>query len=224
MPSSTIEVLERPLYSFSEAARLLRIPTTTLRRWVDGQGASAPIIRPSHTGRDAVTWGEFVEAGFLREYRREHGVSLDQLRPFVQRLRDELGVPYPLAHERPFVARETADLVVNLQDELDLPEPLFVVAVGPRAGQLTIPALAFIDKVDFDADIAIRMRPEGGGSPVVIDPAVSFGIPTIRGVRTETIAEALAAGETIEFIMRTWGLDDDEVRAAAEWERLNVAA
>ena len=39
----------------------------------------APVIRPEPTGDDLVTWGEFVELGYLREYRRK-GVPLQRLR------------------------------------------------------------------------------------------------------------------------------------------------
>ncbi len=45
------------------------------RAWLDGyerQGAQyAPVIRVEATGDDVVTWGEFVELGYLREYPRK---------------------------------------------------------------------------------------------------------------------------------------------------------
>jgi len=53
---------------------------------------------------------------------------------------------------------------------------------------------------------------------VVIDPVVEFGIPQVKGVRTETIAEAYATGETIEELSQTWGLTPAEIDAAVRWE------
>jgi hypothetical protein len=40
----------------------------------------------------------------LRQYRRIHNVPMVELRDFIESLRQRLGVPYPLAHERPFVS------------------------------------------------------------------------------------------------------------------------
>lgn len=44
-----------------------------------------------------MTWGEFAEVRLLSEYRRA-GVPMVHMRPAVEMLRDELDVPYPLAH------------------------------------------------------------------------------------------------------------------------------
>ncbi|MCY7340985.1 MAG: hypothetical protein LH603_03775 [Pseudonocardia sp.] len=56
----------------SRAARLLGLRTDALRRWIDGYERAgttyAPVIREERSGSDTVTWGEFVEAGYLREY------------------------------------------------------------------------------------------------------------------------------------------------------------
>ena len=58
------------------------------------------MIRDVPTGDDIVTWGEFVELGYLREYRR-WGVPLQRLRPMIEELRREFATPYPLATARP---------------------------------------------------------------------------------------------------------------------------
>jgi hypothetical protein len=54
----------------SQAARLLGLRADGLRRWIDGyerQGRQyAPVITERRTGVDVITWGEFVEAGYLR--------------------------------------------------------------------------------------------------------------------------------------------------------------
>lgn len=221
MASPTL--LERPLYSFSEAARLLEIPTTTLKRWIDGQGDHDPVIRLTRTGADAVTWGEFVEAGYLREYRRRYKVPLSDLRPFIRELRDGLGVPYPLATERPLVGQGRR-LVLDLQQRLDLDERLYMVVGAAERGQLALPAEEFFEKVEFEDEIAVRMHPRGRQSPIVIDPVRSFGLPTIRGIRTETIAEAVEAGESLAYIVETWELTPDEVREAVQWETHRQAA
>lgn len=223
----TVQALYRPLYAVGEAALLLRIRQATLRRWLDGATVSGttypPVIRQYPTGSDEVTWAEFVEAGFLREYR-EKKVSLQRLRPFIDQLRHEYQALYPLAHFKPLVDPGSKELVLRLQQLVELEDDLTLVRrVGKGGGmqlQWAPPVEAFLEKVDFDAQgVAQRMWPEGKSSPIAIDPDLSFGIPQIRGIRTEIIAEAYKAGDDEDSIAQSWGLTIDEVQAAIEWER-----
>lgn len=98
-------LLEREMYSEADAARLLRVPQSTLHYWLEGGTVRGKryrlVVRPERRGERIVTWGEFIEAGLLPQYRQST-VSMRELRSFIE-LRDGLGVPYPLAHARPFV-------------------------------------------------------------------------------------------------------------------------
>ncbi len=118
-----VSVLDREMFTEAEAARLLRVPQNTLNYWLEGgtyRGRQyKPVIREQpHGSRAPVTWAEFVEAGLLREYRRTHGVALAELRGFIDRMRQEFGVPYPLADRRPFVSGK--ELLAEVQDESGL--------------------------------------------------------------------------------------------------------
>lgn len=216
----SVTILERELYSTSEAARLLHLPPVTLRRWLEGSARKGvfyePVLRSERTERDVVTWGEFIEAGLLREYRNR-GVPLQKMRPVIGRLRDELGVPYPLAHARPYV--NGRELVQAIQTEERLDERLWVVVTDPR-GQLVLadPAERFIEKVDFGDEVAEKLYPSGRQSPVSIDPARSFGIPTVRGIRTENVVELFRAGESLGAIADAFDLDVADVEAALRYE------
>jgi hypothetical protein len=89
------------------------------------------VIRIEPTGSRNVTWAEFVEAGLLRSYRRDHDVPLKELRDFIDRLRDEYQVPYPLAGRRPY-AGPGRQLLIDLQgrSQLDPESCLAAVANG----------------------------------------------------------------------------------------------
>jgi hypothetical protein len=76
------EVLEREFYPVREAARLLKVPESTLRWWLEGRRQYPPVLREAATGSAVVTWGEFVEAGYLRAYRKKD-VPLPELRLFI---------------------------------------------------------------------------------------------------------------------------------------------
>jgi hypothetical protein len=94
------------MYTEVAAARLLRVAPSTLHWWLEGRPPRyRPVIRVEPTGSRNVTWAEFVEAGLLRSYRREHDVPLKELREFIDRLREEFQVPYPLATGAPMSAR-----------------------------------------------------------------------------------------------------------------------
>jgi len=73
-------VLEREMYTESGAARLLRVAPATLHYWLEGgtrrNKTYKPIIREQATGSRTVTCAEFVEAGLLRQYRRQHNVPM----------------------------------------------------------------------------------------------------------------------------------------------------
>ena len=219
-----VEVLHRELYTIGEAARLLRVPPSTLRWWLEGRDEYPPVIRQEPTGSGTVSWGEFVEAGFLREYRKAR--SLQRLRPVIDKLRESFNVPYPLAHLKPFVG-PGLQLTLEAQHSAELPEDL-VIVYEVMTGQLVLahPAWEFFRRVDFaesGTQWAERIHPAGPGSPVVIDPGFSFGAPTIRGIKTGAIAELVEAGELPEAVAGDFSLDLSEVKAAVSYEWQHAA-
>jgi len=92
---SSVTILERPVYGLAQAASLLGLRSARVRAWLDGyerKGVSyQPVIREEPTGDDLVTWGEFVELGYLREYREE--VALQRIRPVIASLRKAYSTP-----------------------------------------------------------------------------------------------------------------------------------
>lgn len=215
-------ILERPVYGVSEAAGLLGLRPDRARAWLDGYERAGvrypPVIREEATGEDLVTWGEFVELGYLREYRRK-GVPLQQLRPVIDELRREFKTPYPLATARPYIYGK--ELVLEVQERHDLPTPIAIVVRSGQQILLADAAKQFFKKVEFDPSSpgAIqRLRPAGPASPVVIDPLVRFGRPVVSGVATERLWELADAGEAIEEIAAGYELPEEEVRAAVAYE------
>lgn len=221
---SPVTVLERPLYTMGEAAKFLQVRRDTLKRWLDGAEIRGrtypPVIRVAAKRTDEVTWAEFIEAGFLREYR-QLDVSLQRMRGFLDRVRDRTDAPYPLAHFRPFVD-ENHQLLYDLQKEADLEPGLYLVKQGEVTEEFQLAPVVerFLQKVDFGPDgYAERYWPQGKGSPVAIDPEHSFGVPQVRGIRTEIVVEAIEAGEPTDSVAGEWGLSSAEVEAAVAWEQ-----
>jgi uncharacterized protein (DUF433 family) len=215
-------ILGRPVYALGEAAALLGLRPDRSRAWLDGYDRAgvryAPVIRAEPTGDEIVTWGEFVELGYLREYRRK-GVPLQRLRPVIDELRKESSTPYPLATARPYVYGK--ELVLELQERNDIPRPIAIVISSGQTIALAHEAMRFLKKVEFDppedGDVR-RLHPAGMASPVVIDPLIRFGRPSVRGVATERLWELFDAGEPVEDIASGYEMGTELVRAAVAYE------
>ena len=221
----SVTILDREMYTEAAAARLLRVAPSTLHWWLEGRPPRyRPVIRVEPTNSRNVTWAEFVEAGLLRSYRREHDVPLKELREFIDRLREEFQVPYPLADRRPYVGSGRR-LLIDLQDRSHLDPEFCLVAIANGQTVLTAPGEEFFERVDWSGDQPAGWRPhEDPASPIRINPLVRFGMPAIGGISTEAIAGELDGGASLEEVAEDFGLDLDAVRWAQSYELSQHAA
>jgi len=220
---AVITSLDRELYHVSLAAAYLRVPPATLKYWLEGGSRKGfsyePVIRERKTGSQNLTWGEFVEAWYVKQYRKVHGVEMLEIRTLIEGMRKEFGLRYPLAHRKAYVAAGKT-LARKLQDEGLVSEKTSGV-VRERDGQLALSPIAeqFLAEVDFDSsEFVTQILPAGESSPVRIEPDVAFGAPHVRGIRTENLAELVAAGEEIGSIADSFSLEASELRAALAYE------
>lgn len=225
------DLLDRPMYEYVQAAHLLRVPPSTLRWWLEGRAPHLPVLREKAQGNTVLTWGEFVEARHLAAYRRDHHVSLQHIRAFIDRLRQTTSMPYPLATEKPWIGPGRR-LLLGAQRDTKL-EPELWTVWEPATGQimLTAASQSFLDVVEFDDDKTIgdearivrRLRPAGPSSPVVIDPRRRGGLSSVKGISTSVIREAVDAGDPVEVVADDYGLDLDLTIAALDFERTLAA-
>lgn len=223
----TMQLLERRIYDMEQVDRLLQLRAGTARRWIDGYTRSGktypPIIRPESTGDSTVSWGEFVEARYVRQFRTD-GVPVQRLRPAIERMREQFNTPYPLASARPFVATDR-ELVYRLQEEVGLDKKLQLVVARNDQLVLSTEASSFFESTSWDENdqSALRVHPRGHQSPVVIDPVRQFGEPVIRSVTTRIIAEQFQAGESTSRIADIYELSVQDVEEALRFESAQVA-
>jgi uncharacterized protein (DUF433 family) len=224
---SDVTVLEREMLAEAEAARLLRLPQSTLHYWLEGgrhRGRTyRPVLRVEARGERSVTWAKSVEAALLREYRRTLNVPMGELRAFIDLFRQDYGVSYPLADRRPYVMGK--ELVLRAQDAAGLDPEFCLVAVVRGQLILTPPSQSFVERVTWDGDVAAGWRPhDDPKSPVLMTPDVRFGKPAVSGISTEVIWEHDQAGEDVEEIAEAFGLTVVEVRWALAYETSARAA
>jgi uncharacterized protein (DUF433 family) len=219
-----VALLEREMYAEAEAARLLSVAQSTLHYWLEGKTGRGgrvhrPVIRQEPKGAGAsVTWAEFVEAGLLRQYRRELKVPLPELRAFIELLRERFDVPYPLADRRPYASGKA--LVLEAQEQAALPGDFWLVTVAGGQLLLTPPSESFLRRARWEGEVATGWRPhEDQDSVVLIDPAVRFGRPAVGGISTEVIWEH---SETVRMTTRSpevYGLTPRDVAWALAYEK-----
>jgi uncharacterized protein (DUF433 family) len=146
-----------------------------------------------------------------------------ELRTFIDLLREQFGVPYPLADRRPFVSGR--QLVYDAQTAVDLDAEFCLVAVANKQLILTGPSQAFVDHVEWDGDVPAAWKPDPNlESPVRIDPEIRFGRPSIKGISTEAIWEQADSGEDVADIAETYGLSVPDIRWALVYENSLRAA
>jgi uncharacterized protein (DUF433 family) len=220
--SPTISLLDRPVYGTAQVDRILDLRPGTAARWIDGYTRSGktypPVVREASTGSDIVTWGEFSETRLLSEYRGL-GARMVRMRPAVERLREELGVRYPLAHAAPWIETRGRELVRRIQDEVGLDRDMQMVVIRNDQLVLSLETEHYVKAIDFGGtDVAQRIHAAVELPEVWFDPLRQFGEPVVRSVPTAIIAEQYRAGDTIGLIAEAYSLSEEEVEQAIRYE------
>lgn len=102
--------------------------------------------------------------------------------------------------------------MLKIQEKNDLPRSIAIVVATGQTISLADEAARFLKRVEFepaDQGDARRLRPAGLASPVVIDPLVRFGQPSVDGVATKRLWELFEAGEAIEDITDGYDMSTD---------------
>lgn len=203
-----------PLYTAAEAARFLRLPSSTVRSWAFGQSYKVngqqrrfrPVISTADPGR-RLSFVNLVELLVLAAIRKEHHVELKQVRNAVEYLRKKYPSEHPLADHQ--FQTDGIDLFVEKYGKL--------LNIS-KDGQLAMKALIqrYLKLVERDASgvpfklhLPRRVDTSEPMAAVVIDPQRGYGRPVLdgRGIRTEVIVERFQAGESIASLADDYGVN-----------------
>jgi DNA-binding transcriptional MerR regulator/uncharacterized protein (DUF433 family) len=205
------------LYSLSEAARILRVPIGTVRRWVSQKEGLIPIALNSEDR--ILTFAELMEIHFIKIFREE-GVSFHAIKLASERAARQFHTKYPFSVKR--FDTDGSTIFSTLQhDETDrrMVEDLAV-------GQLVFEKIMrpFFRKLEYNnSQELVRYWPMAKRGRIVLDPARKFGKPieSTTGIPTHAIYEALTAGGgQSPAVVATWlGIPLAAVKAAAAFEQ-----
>ena len=229
MPSMTAERnvepwrrrLYLPAYRVGDAARYSGASAQAVTYWHRGRGALGPAL-PGRAQRQPLSYLELVEVAFVATFRAL-GVSLQRIRRARAYAAQVLNAEYPFA-EHAWLT-EGHHVMLDLR-EVDDDAALDSLIVGDADGQIAWREMVGerFAEFDYEHDLALIWHVGGRGKPVVIDPRVSFGAPTVRGVPTWVLKGRWSAGESVADIEDDFGLSEDEIRYGLDFEGLDLVA
>ena len=211
-----------------------------------------PVVRAYTTGQQTVTWGEFrrdtptrtvpgrscadaAHAPCCRTTARQATAHTRsrvrkgvRARPRARRapVQDEVGLPKGLA-----IVEElrTGQLTLTPPARAFFATSEFDdVRVHPDDALLGADERALSAELAGDIDphaVVKRLAPLGRANAVRFDPDFSFGEPTVlgRNLRTDVLAEAVRAGDSVAAVAHAWSLSIHAVEQAVGWEEARTA-
>ncbi|WP_146842681.1 DUF433 domain-containing protein [Cellulomonas composti] len=214
-----------PLYTLTEAARIVRVPAATLHNWargyvfkdVDGHQRSSPaLVTTTRGGRGAVVPFVGLSEAYVLAAFRAAGVPMQRIRPALERLEHEFGMHAALSSEQ--LKTDGAEVLWQYRDrddDGDVIDSLVVV----RSGQPVFKEVVeqFLQTITYrDGRVALIRLPQYP-TPVIVDPRRNFGAPTVesRGIRVADILDRVRAGEPAGDVADDFLLPVRDVEALA---------
>ncbi|KRB73485.1 DUF433 domain-containing protein [Noviherbaspirillum sp. Root189] len=207
-----------PAYHVKDAARYARVSPQTILNWQKKQ-TDQPTISHREDGQ-SLSYLQLIEVAVVAAMR-EAGVSLTAIRNAKEYIAQRLKSEYPFAQYG--FKTDGKQILMKLSDfeKNESPDKLIVVSKSGQLGWNTI-LEARLKEFEYNKGMAVRWNVGGADSPVSIDPQVSFGAPSVKGIPTWTIKGRLDAGESIDDIADDFILDPAEVREALRFEGIEV--
>ena len=223
-----------PTYSLPEASRILRLPESTLRKWVHGQTyatkagsrRSRPIVVIPAGRPWSLSFWNLAEAHILAAITRQHGVALQSARKALDYVARELGQSRPLITQD-FHTDGVNLFVERLEQFADDDPGVKSLVNASRQGQLAARDLlkGVLKRVSRDTGGFIEriypwMKTLDEPQRIEIDPRRAFGRPVVKGTRVpaDELAERFAAGDSVSEIAHEFRMDPSLVEGVLQWE------
>ncbi len=222
-------------YGPIEAAEFLHLHPETLRYWISAE--SGPLIISARRHPPILSFKNLLECYVLDIIRRIHKISMPKVRFSVETIRNLQNARHLMHSSYPLADHE---LRVDNNRRLyvyDLHGRIVNLTAG---GQIEFPEVVetCLRRVVRDRDgVGVSFYPflsrhesleQGAQDPnyIVVNPRISFGKPVISGtgITTQIIAGRLIAGDTEQELVDEYGRTLAEIRAAAQFENVPVAA
>ena len=208
-----------PAYRVGEAGRYAEVHAQTVSRWHLGNARTTAALSGRGRGQD-LSYYQLVEVAFVATFRNL-GVSLQRIRKARDYAAQVLKSEYPFAEhswltEGHYVLLELRETVGQA-----FANNLVVADQDGQMGWKDVIGNRF-HQFDYEDEIALVWHLRGRENPVSIDPRVSFGAPTVKGIPTWALKGRWDAGESITDIQDDFGLNEDDVRYGLQFEGVGI--
>ena len=198
---------------------MARESPTAVRNWLYGSEKSDALFPPSHT--PMVSFLQLIEIVVAARFRKSERVSQARLRNAHINACEELNLQFPFAYEQLEVVGGHIVRILHTEST----ETSYQAMDEPS--QWTLPGLVAGVKrqIRYEHELAAQWYPAGTDVPIVIDPRITSGLPTIsgRGVTVQIIRKRFLAGQDMDFIARDFDIDKDVVEDAVRYGELIAA-
>ena len=210
------------MYTFSEAAHLANVSTTTVKNWLFGYTAKGRVVPPllPSGNVEMVSFLQMIEIMVAGRFRKSalggRSVPFSTVREAYMNARGIWNTEYPFAHLK---LESLGGHIVHFLREGGSPDS-FQALDAPE--QWTLPGILrreTTDQLEYDDELAARWFPIGKTVPIVIDPRFSTGLPVVqgRGVTVQAIRKRFKAGLRIDFIAKDFDMNPDLVETAIQY-------
>jgi len=207
----------QPMYSFGEAARLANVSTSTVRNWFLGNAArQTPPLFPGGADENLMlSYLQLIETVVAARFRNLDNVRYRNVHAAYRNAREILGIEYPFAHAN---LEALGGHIIALLEGEETGKSLQALD-SPTQWSLPGLVLEVIHQFEYEDEFASRWFPLGKACPIVIDPRIGSGNPTVegRGVSVNTIFKRWRAGLKIDFIARDLALEADDVETVLQY-------
>lgn len=228
---SARELREIPVYSFTEAARYLRLPPSTVRAWCFGQRyydskrnprRFVSVIDVADSKARRLSFINLVELFVLAAIRRKYEVGLPQVRQAVAYLKRKFPSRHPLAdHDFQtngvdlFVEKFGELLNLTKEGQVEMEEFLRSHLKCVHRDPAGVPIKLYLIPRNPLLDVTKRNH-----GTVVIDPRFGFGRPVLdgTGIRTDVVIERFSAGEPLEALAEDYGRPKEDIEEVLRCE------
>jgi len=211
-----------PAYSIKETARYCHIHPTTVARWHYHVGKYKEPVLPGKEKGKPLSYFQLTEVGVVATFRRL-GVTLRKIRMARDYVAKTMESEFPFVEFR--FKEEGQHMIMELQ-EVEPDSELQALIIADSAGQMkwTEEVEKRFAEFDYEHDVVMKWHVAGRQSPVLIDPRVSFGAPTVSGIPTWVLSGRAAAGETLDELVADFGLEGDAIKQALAFEGIALSA
>ncbi len=189
---------------------LISVDSSKLIRWIRRGVASRDLV--GIPGRELLIGFEDLVSMRIVTALRAVGVRWPEIDRAEKWLRNETGQERPFATE--YLWTGQGHIFVDWTERLIKASEHGQMALDILKDYLIpVHGLIFSEKTH----VATSWEPIQG---IILEPLIQFGSPCVKGTRipARTIAGMIEAGDSLEFVANSYGLSDEEVEAACEWE------